>query len=59
MAEHLHRHHPIQHHPAAKKRQHRADRDVGAQHIAIAGELVAKAGVDVLVLGHGKRDRVP
>ena len=59
MAEHFHRHRPVQHRPAAQEGEHRADRDVGAQCVAVAAELVEQPGVDLLGGRHTERGRSP
>ena len=53
VAEHLHRHRPVQQRPAAQERQQRAEREAGAQPVPVAAELVTQPGVDLRVVGTG------
>jgi ferredoxin-NADP reductase len=59
VAEDLHRHRAVEHHPAAREDEDRALRDVRAQLAAEVPELRAQHRVDLRVGGHGEVDSVP
>lgn len=59
MAEHLHRHRPVQQHPAAQERQHRTERQVDAESVAVLDQLVAQPSVDLVRLEHTEPGFLP